>query len=113
MQFLPEMIDGDADRQGRAIFVFQFQQFLFAFHHGPHGIGEYQKPETTVKAFPHDRDDIRVHERLAACNANFLGRQFFAGDFIQICHNFGMGQVHKCIIFRRGLNVAIHASQVT
>ena len=60
----------------------------------------------------HDRQNIRIHERLAAGDSDLLGGVVPGADLIQEDPNLIVCEVNKPIVLRAGLDVAVFARDI-
>jgi len=105
------VVDGHPHPQPVAEFLPQRQQRVGAFHHRPHGIGQHQHAIATGQRRPDHGDEVGVHERFTAGEADL--RRVTAGiGLVQEPVDLRRRQVDQAVIGRAGFDVAVDAFQV-
>ena len=112
VQLAPVVVHRDPQHQPFAVAPPQRQQRFGALHHWAHGVGEHQRAMAGAQAVLHHAGQVRVHERLAAGEADLLGAEAECGDFIQIGARFGAVDVRETVVARTRLDVAVGTGEV-
>ena len=84
VQLARVVVERDAQRQPFPETPLQFEQLRLQALHRPHRVGQHQHAEAAREACLEHGEHVRVHERLAAGEADLLGRQAVARDLVEI-----------------------------
>ena len=84
------------------------------FHlvHRLHRIGQDQRPEAASQRQIEDLREMRVHERLAAGEADQPGAEPQRRDLVEVLRHVGGAQINQPVIARRGFDIAVAAGQI-
>jgi hypothetical protein len=88
---------GDTPRKA----AIQFEQRQLQALHGLHGVGQDQDAEARPQRVLHHRQDVRVHEGLAAGEADFLQLRMRGDRFVDESPSFLASQVDQPVVARR------------
>jgi hypothetical protein len=77
-----------------------------------HGIGQHQHREAAAKRVVQHFDNLGVHERLAAGEADLSDRKAIAHDFVEEGSGLGTGDVGQPIVLGARLDVAVTALDI-
>jgi hypothetical protein len=81
-------------------------------HHRLHGVGQHQHLEAPVEGVPHHPRDVRVHERLAAGEADLARAQPQRLDLVEQARSVPGLEIAQPIVLRSRLDVAVEALDV-
>jgi hypothetical protein len=81
-------------------------------HHRLHGVGQHQHLEAPVEGIRHHARDVRVHERLAAGEADLARAQPQRLDLVEQTCGVSGREIAQTIVLRPRLDVAVEAFDV-
>src|SRR5215471_21026925 len=103
------MIDRYPDRQPVSKEIPEPQQSLLALRHRLHGIGQYQRPETTRQDVVEHLRQLAVHEGFASSKPDQRGRKTTFFYLVEVSGDLRSRQVGEPVVFRRRLDIAVVA----
>jgi len=95
------VIDRDANGQPVAVAVPKVKHPVAQLAKRLHRVGQHQGVQPARQHGFQHRDDIGVHERLPAGEADQLRREAVAGDLVEVSLDIGKGQVGQPVVARR------------
>ena len=110
--FLREMINGYPDCQGVTVALAQRQKVFTPIMKWSHSIGENEDTETTGQTLLDHRQQIFIHERLAASERYFLDRIPFDSDFIEEGYYMGQAEILQVVVGGARIHIAVLAGYV-
>ena len=106
------MVERDPQRQPLDGKRGQAEKSVGHLHHRPHCIGQHEDAIAAGEAFPEHRREFRVHEGLAAREADFLGVRPARRRVVEPCAQIGEGQPCEAVIARAGFDVTGLAGEI-
>jgi hypothetical protein len=106
------VIDRDAHAQPAGMAPVQREQRLGLLHHRPHRVGQHQRLEAAAEHVCQHRRQVRVHERIAAGEADLLGAEAKQRRLVEIFADFGRREIDEAVVPGRGFDIAVAAGQV-
>jgi hypothetical protein len=110
----PMVIEADPQSEALAVALLERNQLGHDARplHRAHGIGEHQHLEAAFQRRGRHRRQVRVHERLAAGEADLGRRQPELGDLVIELERVGEREIGQLVIAGRGLDIAVGAGDV-
>ena len=106
------VVDGDTQGEGARMAFIEGEQRIAPFHEGLGGVGEDQDAHAAAQDFPDHRRQLRVHERLAAGEADLLDGQAVAGNLVEVAAHVIEVDVGQAVVVRPRFHVAVAATQI-
>ena len=106
------VVDGDTQGEGARMAFIEGEQRIAPFHEGLGGVGEDQDAHAAAQDFPDHRRQLRVHERLAAGEADLLDGQAVVGDLVEVAAHVVEADVGQAVVVRSRFHVAVAATQI-
>ena len=90
----------------------EIEQRFHKLHHRAHGVTQHQDAKFALQAIGHHGDDVLVHKRLAAGEADFPDLQFVALDLVEKGGDFRSAKIDERVVGRARLDITIVTGQI-
>ena len=114
MQLSRVVIEADAKHEIAAMRLVEARQALADVRpqHRLHGVGQEQDLEAALERVAQHGDDVGIHERLAAGEADLAHGPLPVLDLIEIGDRLGAGDVGEAVVVGARFDIAIAAGDI-